>query len=93
LAGQLKCFSKNLPIPNRFNRSSSKGYYRRATKGIAWFREDATEYISRMLELKRVLEANGRAVHVVRENRVGYIVYEDDIQVIAEPFADTRTGP
>jgi len=46
-----------------------------------------------MFELKRVMEANGHSVHVVRENRVGYIVYEDDVQVIAEPFADTRTGP
>jgi len=46
-----------------------------------------------MFELKRVMEANGHSVHVVRKNRVGYIVYEDDVQVIAEPFADTRTGP
>jgi hypothetical protein len=93
LAEQLEWFSKNLLIPKRFNRSASKGHYRRATKGIAWFREDAGEHISRMFELKRVLEANGHPVHVVRENRVGYIVYEDDAQVIAEPFADTRAGP
>lgn len=44
-----------------------------------------------MFELKRVLEANGHSVHVVRENRMGYIVCEDDAQVIAESFADTRT--
>lgn len=93
LAGQLEWFSKNLLIPKRFNRSASKGYYRRATRGIAWFRDDAVEHLSRMFELKRVLEANGHSVHVVRENRVGYVVYEDDVQVIAEPFADTRTGP
>jgi hypothetical protein len=44
-----------------------------------------------MHEIKRVLEGNGYHVHVVREDRVGYIVYRDDVQVIAEPFADTRT--
>jgi len=93
LAAQLEWFSKNLLIPKRFNRSASKGYYRRATKGIAWFREDAGEHISRMYALKRVLEANGHPVHVVRESRVGYVIYEDEAQVIAEPFADTRTGP
>ena len=45
-----------------------------------------------MHEIKRVLEANGHVVHIVREDRIGYIVYTDDAQVIAEPFADTRTG-
>jgi hypothetical protein len=45
-----------------------------------------------MREMKRVLEANGRVVHIVQEDRIGYIVYRDEIQVIAEPFADTRTG-
>jgi hypothetical protein len=61
---QLAWFSKHLPIPTRFNRSKSKGYYRRKTKGIAWLRDDALENISRMYELRRVLEANGR-IHVV----------------------------
>jgi hypothetical protein len=37
--------------------------------------------------------ANGYSVALIREERVGYIVYQDDVQVIAEPFADTRTGP
>ena len=91
LAEQLAWFSKNLQIPKRFNRSASKGFYRRNTKGIAWFRDDALEHISRMHEIKRVLEANGHAVHIVREDRIGYVVYRDDAQAIAEPFADTRT--
>jgi hypothetical protein len=91
LTEQLAWFSKNLPIPTRFNRSSSKGHYRRNTKGIAWFRDNALEHISRMREMKRVLEANGHVVHTVQEDCIGYIVYSDDVQVIAEPFADTRT--
>jgi hypothetical protein len=91
LTEHLVWFTKNLAIPKRFNRSSSKGFYRKNTKGIAWFRDDALEYISRMHEIKRVLEANGHMVHILREDRVGYIVYRDDAQVVAEPFADTRT--
>jgi hypothetical protein len=91
LTEQLKWFTQNLPIPKRFNRSTSKGYYRRNTKGIAWFRDSALEHISRMHEMKRIVEANGHIVHIVREDRIGYVVYEDDAQVIAEPFADTRT--
>jgi hypothetical protein len=68
-----------------------QGYYRRNTKGIAWFRDNALTHISWMHEIKRVLEANGHVVHIVREDRIGYVVYEDAVQVIAEPFADTRT--
>jgi hypothetical protein len=45
-----------------------------------------------MHEVKRVLEASGYVVHVIQKERVGYIVYTDSAQVIAEPFADTRTG-
>ena len=93
LEEHLAWFSKHLPTPTRFNRTNSKGYYRRNTKGIAWFRDSALEPISRMHEIKRVLEVNGHVVHIVRDDRIGYVVYSDDVQVIAEPFADTRTDP
>jgi hypothetical protein len=29
---------------------------------------------------------------LLSETRVGYLIYEDDFQVVAEPFADTQTG-
>ena len=93
LSETLAWFEKNLKTPPRFNRTRSKGYYRRNTKGIAWFRDTASECISRMHVLKRVLESHGTAVTVVRETHVGYVLYEDEAQVVAEPFADTRTGP
>ena len=93
LSELLEWFDANLPSPSRFNRSRSKGYYRRNPRGIAWFRDDATECLSRMHRLKAILEARGYAVDVIREDRIGYVVYQDAFQVIAEPFADTRTGP
>lgn len=91
LANHLAWFAKWLPKPRRFNRSSSKGHYRRATKGIAWFRDTATEHIGRMHDMKRIAEMHGHTVEVIREERVGYVVYEDQLQVVAEPFADTQT--
>jgi hypothetical protein len=45
-----------------------------------------------MHSLKATLEDLGHSVTVIQESRIGYIVYEDEIQVIAEPFVDTRTG-
>jgi len=92
LAETLDWFEKHLPKPARFNRTRSKGYYRRATRGIAWFRETAVECIGQMHRMKSVLEAQGHEVLLICESRIGYIVYEDRFQVIAEPFAETRTG-
>ena len=92
LENHLNWFRANLEIPSRFNRSRSKGYYRRATKGISWFRDTAKEHIARMHELKLIAEANGYVVSLVKEDRIGYVIYEDANQVIAEPFADTHTG-
>jgi len=93
LAESLEWFEKHLLTPQRFNRTTSKGHYRRKTKGISWFRDTATECVERMERLKTLLESNGHPVTVLREKRVGYVVYEDDVQVVAEPFADTQTGP
>ena len=92
LAETLAWFEKNQKTPDRFNRTRSKGYYRRNTKGIAWFPDTASECLSRMHVLKRILESHGLAVVVISETHVGYVVYEDEFQVVAEFFADTRTG-
>ena len=42
VAEQCKRLAKSLPKA-RLNRSRSKGYYRRTTKGISWFKDTATE--------------------------------------------------
>ncbi len=44
-----------------------------------------------MHELKAILESNGCPVTVIREDRIGYVVHEDEFQAVAEPFADTKT--
>lgn len=84
-------FADHLELPERFSRSSSKGYYRKETKGLSWFKSSATEHISRAFELKNVLEEHGYAIEVLKEDRIGYVVYEDEYQVVAEPFAETTT--
>jgi hypothetical protein len=71
LQAQLAWFGRHLPIPKRFNRTSSKGYYRRCTKGISWFRDGAHEHIGRLFEIARVLEACRYTVHTVRATRIG----------------------
>jgi hypothetical protein len=88
----LSWFETNLQTPERFNRSRSKGFYRRKTRGIAWFRDSAHEHLLKMQQLRRILESHGHSVELIRAERLGYIVYEDGAQVVAEPFSDTLTG-
>jgi hypothetical protein len=92
LAENLTWFEKNLETPTRFNRTKSKGFYRRKTRGIAWFKDAATEPLARMHQIKTVLEQYGHPVMMLSEPRVGYVIYEDAFQVVAEPFSDTQTG-
>ena len=91
LAELLRWFGDNLASPDRLNRSKSKGFYRRTTRGIAWFKDSATDCLARMHRMKIILEKYGHPVTMLTQTRVGYVVYEDDLQVVAEPFSDTQT--
>lgn len=44
-----------------------------------------------MANLAACIAKCGHATAELRSERVGYVVYEDEIQVIAEPFRDTPT--
>lgn len=91
LSAALQWLEDHLDVPNRFNRTKSKGWYRRETRGISWLRTSATEHVAVM---QRIVAALTRAGYVVREiqaDRAGYVTYEDDHQVVAEPFRDTPT--
>lgn len=80
-------FRDNLPVPKRFAVSSKP---RRKAQAISWFRDTATEQIARMRDFQVILESYGVAVEMLRERRPGYVVYEDDHQVVAYPFSETR---
>jgi hypothetical protein len=81
-------FSRHLEKPESFSRSSRP---HAARKAISWFKDTAREHIAKMYELAAVLEAHNVMVNVIRTMRPGYIVYEDEFQVTAEPFAETDT--
>lgn len=86
----LAWFRQNLSIPPRFNRSKSKGFYRRtATQGISWFKPTAKEHLAKGFELATLLVGNGYPIEVLKSTNPGYVVYEDEYQLVAEPFSDT----
>jgi len=72
-------FGENLEKPTTFGRSAMR-------RGICWFKTGANEHIARMWEMVEILERNGIYVKKIRTDRPGYIVYEDDWQLVAEPF-------
>lgn len=87
----LDWFEQHLDVPDRFNRTTSKGWYRRETRGLSWFRASALEHVARMRDLAEAVRRHGHEVHELRTERVGYVTYEDEVQVVAEPSRETPT--
>jgi len=81
-------FNKNLKTPQRFT-TSSKPHAKKVA--MSWFKDSVKEAISNMFMVAQILEAHGIALEIIRTDRPGYIVYEDQHQVTAEPFNDTIT--
>lgn len=81
-----KWFNNNLDKPSSFNRSSKP---HASSKAISWFKDSAKEHIAHMRELGAILEGHGIEVLMLQTERPGYIVYEDEHQITAEPFPET----
>ena len=81
-----KWFDENLERPLRFT-ASKPPYHAKKSKAISWFRDTAQEHLSRVRSLVAILQNHAVAVRMIKSDRVGYIVYEDEYQIVAEPFA------
>jgi hypothetical protein len=68
----------HLPLAGRFVRA------------VCWFKPTAREHLARARELIMILERNDVLIWTVRSPRAGYVYYEDEAQVFAEPFDDVR---
>jgi hypothetical protein len=72
-------FSENLQKPTSFGRDTLR-------LGICWFKTSSTGHISRIWEMVGILERNGIYINKIRTDRPGYVIYEDEWQLVAEPF-------
>lgn len=79
-------FNANLDKPRKFSTAARANPQARA---ISWYKDTAKECITRMYDLKAFLESKGIRVDVIQTSNSGYIVYEDEHQVTAEPFKST----
>lgn len=72
-------FNENLEKPTSFGRG-------KLSLGICWFKMDASEHISRIWQMVQILERHVIYVKKIKTDKPGYLVYEDEWQVVAEPF-------
>lgn len=71
-------FSNNLEKPSSVGRDALR-------RGICWFKASATEHISRILAMAQILDRNGIHVKKIKTNKPGYVIFEDEWQLVAEP--------
>ena len=84
----IQWFNEHLKKPTRFT-ASKPPFYRKKNRAISWFKDTAQEHLDRLWVLVAILENHGISVQILKTNRIGYVVYEDEFQIVAEPFADT----
>lgn len=77
-------FNRNLKRPDRLAWSTRPNAPERA---ITWLKMSADEHVRNMRQLMALLDHKGIPVEELRTEKPGYIVYEDDNQVAAIPFA------
>jgi hypothetical protein len=75
-------FGEHLEKPTSFT-ASKPPFYRKKSKAIWWVKDAALANWSSSWSI------NGISVRMLKADRVGYIVYEEGFQIVAEPFPDT----
>ena len=80
-------FNKHLEKPTRFT-ASKPPFHRKPNKAISWFKDTAKDHLAHIRDLVAILQSHGIAVQMLKTDRVGYVVYEDEYQIVAEPFTN-----
>lgn len=60
----------------------------RYDRAICWFKSTARQHLARAWELIALLERHDVLIWTIKSRKAGLIHYEDDAQVLAEPFHD-----
>ncbi|HKO99563.1 MAG TPA: hypothetical protein VJU86_21470 [Pyrinomonadaceae bacterium] len=77
----------NLYLKSPFDYLPMEQRYYRA---ICWFKTTAHEHLRQAWAMTAVLERNDILIWTIRSPAIGYVYYEDEVQVFAEPYNDLR---
>jgi hypothetical protein len=80
-------FNEHLARPTRFA-AAKKPFNNKQNKAISWFKDSARHHLAKARELSAILQNHGIMVTMRTASHVGYVVYEDAYQIVAEPFVD-----
>ena len=64
----------------------------RSSRAICWFKSSAHEHLEKAREMIFLLEDNDVYIRTIKSEKIGYRLYEDEVQVLAQPFADMKLG-
>jgi hypothetical protein len=78
-------FDQHLAKPTRFT-AAKPPFYRKKSRAISWFKDTAHEHLARVRSVVAILQNHGVSVRMLKTNRIGYAVDEDEYQIVAEPF-------
>lgn len=81
-------FNDNLNKPARFT-NAKPPHYRKRKNGISWFKASAKDHIDKIRKIIAIPESYDVSVRMIKTERPGYVVYEDQFQIVAVPFADS----
>ena len=70
-------FNDYLPVPPY----KKKGW---GLNAISWFKDSAIIFIDKMWDFKSILEQNDISVRILKTEKPGMILYEDDFQIVAQ---------
>lgn len=63
---------------------------KRYDRAVCWFKSTAHEHLARAWELIAILERNDILIWTIKSPRIGYVHYEDEVQVLAQPSENVR---
>lgn len=75
----LEWFNQHLPAPELLSNP-------RHRSALSWFKPESKESITRVWSMVRILEQNGVIINKVRTGNPGFVIYEDEWQIVAKPW-------
>lgn len=82
LRSDLQWFNEHLPLPPPLSHGGNE-------RAISWFKSQSKECISRVWSVVHILEENGIPITKITTEDPGYVIYEDEFQVVAWPSGAT----
>lgn len=80
-------FNYWLEKPKRFNKHSN----RKSKVGISWFKDSAKVHLKMMYALIPIYDNYGIMMETIMRENPGYIVFEDEFQVVTIPHGKDKT--